>query len=368
MAPDWAAGGSIIAATDDGLLVSTDGGVTWATASGPDYPYVLATTSSGLLVGAYDEGVYYSAQGDAWHDSNDQMAAHLPPMAVFSDRFAQDRSLIMASMEGTIVRSMDGATTWEVVPSGGQEGPGEVWGTVSLLAGAGEGTSMALLAAAEAELAYSEDAGTSWSMLTGIVQEPISALAFSSSFKKDRTMLVGTAGGQVLVSRDAGASWQERVAFEGEMVVALALLGEVLYVVTARQTETGTWQLALQSSTAWQVLFTCEANQPAALFDLSAAPYVYCAMEQHVVCVSSAGQVVESELEGVEQISSLAAAADTVLAGSRKGLYASQDGAQSWECVSSDIPIVALHSASPDKAYAVSMGGGLWEISMEDAG
>jgi photosystem II stability/assembly factor-like uncharacterized protein len=202
-------------------------------------------------------------------------------------------------------------------------------------------------------------------MLTGVVQEPISALAFSSSFDQDRTILLGTAGGQVLVSQDAGVSWQQRVVFEGESIVALAALSEDVYVVTARQTETGTWQLTLQSSAAWQVLFTCEASQPAAVLDLSAAPYVYCAVEQHVVCISGADRVAESELDGIEQISCLAVSDGVVLAGSRKGLYRSTDSAQSWECVASEVPVVALHAVSPDKAYAVSMGGGLWEMALD---
>lgn len=177
-------------------------------------------------------------------------------------------------------------------------------------------------------------------------------------------MLVGTSGGQVLISGDAGALWQERFAFAGELVVALAAWAEDIYVVTARQTEAGMWQLTLQSSASEQALFTCEANQPAAVLDLSAAPHVYCAMEQHVVCVSNAGLVTESEIEGAEQISALAAGAGVVLAGSRKGLYVSHDSAQSWECVSLAIPTVALYSVSPGKAYAVSMGGGLWEIAL----
>ena len=362
MAPDWASGGPVIAATDDGILVSLDGGATWAAASGPAYPYVLAGTSSDLLVGAYDEGVYRSSRGQVWLDSNSHMAAHLPPMAVFSEQFAQDRSLVMASMEGTIVRSVDGTATWETVPADPQESPGAEWGTISLLVGAGAGPSMMLLAAAETDLAYSPDAGASWSALADGFQEPISALAFSSS--ADQAMLVGTAGGHVLASLDAGASWQQRVAFEGETVVALAARDDDLYVVTARPTETGSWRLTLQSSATWQAIFSCEASQPAALLNLSAAaPYVYCAMEQHVLCVSGDELVAESELEGVEQISSLAAVAGAVLAGSRKGLYRSIDDARSWECISSEIPIVALHADSADKAYAVSMGGGVWEIA-----
>jgi photosystem II stability/assembly factor-like uncharacterized protein len=363
MAPDWASGGPLIAATDNGILVSSDGGATWSASPGPAYPYVLAGTSSELLAGAYDEGVYRSARGQVWLESNAQMAAHLPPMVVFSDGFAKDRSLVMASMEGTIVRSVDGAMTWETVPEEIEQSPGAEWGTVSLFVGTGEGPSMMLLAAAENELAYSRDAGTSWSVLADVFHEPISALAVSSFTDQDPTMLVGTAGGQVLVSHDAGASWQQRVAFEDETVVALAAWADELYVVTARSTEAGTWQLALRDSATWQAIFSCEASQPAAVFDLSAAPFVYCAMEQHVLCVSGADLVAESELEGVEQLSSLAAAGDTVLAGSRKGLYRSTDRAQSWECVTPDLPAVALHMGSPGKAYAVSMGGALWEIA-----
>ena len=64
MSPDWAAGGSIIAATDDGILVSSDGGAVWSAAAGPDYPYVLADTSSGLLVGAYRVRLRQIVYGD----------------------------------------------------------------------------------------------------------------------------------------------------------------------------------------------------------------------------------------------------------------------------------------------------------------
>jgi photosystem II stability/assembly factor-like uncharacterized protein len=365
MAPDWAAGGLVIAATDDGVLLSSDGGDNWVAASGPEYPYVLAKTRSDLLVGAYDEGVFRSPRGEVWSASNEQMAAHLPPMVVFSDRFAEDRCLVMASMEGTIVRSGDGGATWEAPPPDEQGNPGDEWGTVSLLVGWGEGTSIKLLAAAEAELAFSEDVGTSWTMLSDLVQEPISALAFSAFYEQDRTLFVGTAGGQVLVSRDNGTFWEERVAFDGQMVVALAALGDNLYVVTGTPTDVGMWQLTLRGSATWEALYSCEASQPAAVLNVSSSRCVYCAMEEHVVCVSDGELVAENELLDVEQISSLATVGDTVLAGSRKGLYRSTDGARSWGCLSSEIPIVALDAVSPTRCYVVSMGGGLWQIDID---
>jgi hypothetical protein len=74
--------------------------------------------------------------------------------------------------------------------------------------------------------------------------------------------------------------------------------------------------------------------------------------------------IAESELDNAEQLSSLAVASDLVLAGSRTGLYCSTDAARSWECVSSEIRVVALHAVSPKQAYAVSMGGRLWQIDI----
>jgi photosystem II stability/assembly factor-like uncharacterized protein len=295
------------------------------------------------------------------------MAAHLPPLVVFSDDFEQDRSLLMASMEGTIVRSTDGGATWDVVPAKVEASPGDLWGTVSLLAGKGSGTFMTLLAAAEAELALSRDSGASWTVLTGIFDQPLSALAISSASESDETLMVGTAGGQVLLSSDGGHSWEPRGLFEGESVIAIAASNQYLYAVTAQQTDAGTWRLTLRQNGwvegSWRELFSREAGQPAAVLTASDGQDVYCAMEQRVMCVSGTELRTESELQDSEQISSLAILPEGILAGSRTGLYHSVDGGQAWEHVSSDISVVALHAVSSGQVYAVSMGGGLWKVA-----
>jgi photosystem II stability/assembly factor-like uncharacterized protein len=370
--PDWAKGGAMIAATDGGIISSTDMGASWRVAeTGPDYPYVVTRSRSGLLVGAYDEGVYRSSDGDAWSTSNENLSAHLPPVAVFSDDFARDRSLLMASMEGTIVRSEDGAATWTMLPQGQEESPGDVWGTVSLLAGTGKGATMALLAASEADLAYSQDAGSTWRMISRVAQEAIGAVAFSQTFAQDAALLVGTAGGRVLVSMDGGMSWKPRGTFDGEAVVALAARENEVYAVAARQSREGVWQLTLRRGDLyssgdgpWRELCSREASQPAAVLSLSTALRLYCAMGQRVLCVSAGDVIAESELDDAEQLSSLAVASDLVLAGSRTGLYCSTDGGHTWECVSSEIRVVALHATLPTQAYAVSMGGGVWQIDL----
>jgi photosystem II stability/assembly factor-like uncharacterized protein len=367
---DWAEGGAMLAATDGGLMVSTDTGTSWRVATaGPDYPYIVTQSGVGLLAGAYDEGVYHSSNGDVWSPSSDDLAAHLPPVVAFSEGFARDRSLLMASMEGTIVRSEDGAMTWMVVPQG--ESPGDIWGTVSLLVSAGKGAAMTVLAASETNLAVSQDAGGTWRMLPDVAQESIGALAFSQTFAQDGTMLVGTAGGLVWVSQNDGTSWEPRAVFEGESVVSLAARENEVYVVTARSSEEGVWQLTLRRGDLfsrgdgpWRAILSREADQPAAVLSLSAALRLYCAMGERILCVSAGEVIAESELDGVEQLSSLAVASDLVLAGSRTGLYCSTDGAHTWECVSSEIRVVALHAGSPEHAYAVSMGGGLWQIDL----
>jgi len=166
-------------------------------------------------------------------------------------------------------------------------------------------------------------------------------------------------------------SWEPRAAFEGESVVALAARENEVYAVTARPMGEGQWQLTLRRGDLfsrgdgpWRALLSREANQPAAVLSLSAASRLYCAAGQRVLCISGGDVIAESELDGAEQLSSLAVASDLVLAGSRTGLYCSADGAQSWECVSSEIRVVALHAVSPARAYAVSMGGGLWQIDL----
>ena len=184
-------------------------------------------------------------------------------------------------------------------------------------------------------------------------------------------MLVGTAGGQIMLSQDGGTSWELRAAFEGESVIALAARENEVYAMTARASEDGAWQLTLRRGDLfacgdgpWRAILSRTASQPAAVLNLSTASRLYCAMGERILCVAAGDVIEESELDDAEQISSLAVASDLVLAGSRTGLYCSTNGAHSWECVSSEIRVVALYAVSSKHAYAVSMGGGLWQIDL----
>jgi photosystem II stability/assembly factor-like uncharacterized protein len=357
----WAEGALMLAATDAGLCASVDGGQHWqAVKGGPDYPYVVTHGPRGYLSGAYDGGVYGSSDGLNWETCNVGLAAHLPPLAAFSRAFSSDRCLLMGSMEGALVRSTDAGTTWSQVYS-----PGEEWGAFSSMASAGQGDDLALLVASGGELAFSGDAGASWRACAAPLTAQISGLALTGSGQPGE-MLVGTTSGQVLASADGGASWETRALFSGEMVIALAGAGTPqapsTFVVTAQPLESGLWQLALKRTASGATIYASEAAQPSAVLDLAADGGLTCALHERVVCLHGGQVRAESQPFDGEPITALAAAGAQIWAGSRAGLCRSDDGGRSWETVSSALSVVALHAETPERVYAVTMGGRIWEI------
>lgn len=363
LSPDWAAGGSVVAATDDGLLLSADGGQTWRASQGaPDYPYVVVSGGEGLLAGVYEEGIYRSVEGDIWSPSNENLSAHLPPVVCFSGAFERDRTLLMASMEGTMVRSSDGGQTWTSLL--GEEDVG-----VSAFTGTGEGGSMALLAAAESVVLCSRDSGDTWAAAVNTGQDPLSALAISANYDRDRCMVAGTTGGQVLLSIDGGTSWRHMQAL-GEMVVALAARTvsgrREVYAVTARAAEDGSSLLTLHKGGDWQALQSRAASEPVAVLRLVGENDLLCSLGKHILYLEADAWVAENELDGPASVSCLEVSGEAFLAGTRWGLSCSTDRAQSWAWLTSELSVVALHAMpdDPQQVVVVSMGGRMWQVDV----
>jgi len=358
----WASGEPLVAAADGGLLTSADGGVTWdASQAGAEYPYIVAGCAGELLSGAYQEGVFRSADGTAWSASNEGLAAHIPPLACLSERFEDDRTLVMASMEGALARSEDAGQTWQILREDDER-------VFSSLRGAGANKSMALLAAAEATLFCSGDSGETWRAVLNAGEDPFGAVALSATYAEDKTALAGTVGGHVFVSVDGGATWKRAAALTGEMVVSLAALTAggslVAYAVTAQPTPEGPWRMTLREGTSWEALLTRVSTEPVALLSPYGESGLLCAIGQDILTLEGGELVSEFALDGPAPVSSFATAGETLLAGTRLGVYRSTDKGETWDCLSEDVGALSIHCPSPDQATVVSMGGRLWHLDL----
>ena len=353
VADDWDNGGRILAAADGGLLTSTDRGQTWQpTTGGPEYPYVLAQCGETLLTGAYEDGVYASPDGTHWTICNEGLSAHLPPLAGFSSDFEQDGTLVMASMEGGLAGSTDGGKTWNILA--------EEF-AVSSMASTGAGASMALLAAAEGTLLYSADAGQTWQSARSTGADPLTAVAFGGNGET----LAGTASGQVFVGSAENPGGQ-RIGQVGEMVVAVAAVGsgdDLLPVVVTAAQQDEAWMLHLRRGMDGALLFSQQANEPVAALYPLAGDRLLCSLGS-VVAVLGGGQVLNTgTLEADAPVACLAATGNALLAGSRFGLFYSNDDGASWQWLTSDLSAVALHTERSGSVTVVEMGGRIWQVN-----
>jgi photosystem II stability/assembly factor-like uncharacterized protein len=370
--PGWARGERLILAADGGLLTSVDGGMSWeAVQGGGEYPYIVIPCADELLTGSYQEGVHRSTDGAVWSASNAGLAAHIPPMAALSERFEQDNTLLVASMEGALARSKDAGQTWQPLLQ-------EDEFVLASLRGAGAGASMTLLAAAETSLLCSQDSGETWRAVLEVEEDLFGAAALSHTFAGDKTALAGTAGGQVYLSNDGGVSWKLAAALAGETIVALTartIRGTLeAYAVTAQPTPEGAWQVTLRSvlsgakglreGTSWEALLSRASNEPVAMLYGRGEKGLLCAIGQQILYLEQGELVSEYMLDGPAPVSCFASAGETLLAGTRLGVYRSTGNAATWDCLSEEVGALAIHCASPDQAYALSMGGNLWRLDL----
>jgi hypothetical protein len=137
-----------------------------------------------------------------------------------------------------------------------------------------------------------------------------------------------------------------------------------MYAVTARQSDTGSWQLALRDGTSWDVVLARKSTEAAATLCPLDGGGLLCAMGSRAMYLRDGEPVGESVLEGDAAISSFTTVEDVLLAGTRQGIHRSTDQAKSWEWLTSDLSAVALRAVERGRVYAVSMGGRLWQLDL----
>ncbi|MBV9324572.1 MAG: hypothetical protein JO352_12380 [Chloroflexi bacterium] len=158
-----------------------------------------ATTADGqtLVFAATSAGVYRSSdRGQTWTATSPNDVVPFNEAILASPGFATDRTLFVGGRNG-LYRSLDGASTWSRVLTGGH---------VTSLAVAPE----VIFAGTEVDgILRSEDGGRTWSSANpGLLDLTVLALALSPAFERDGTGLAATASG-VYRTRNAGKSWRE---------------------------------------------------------------------------------------------------------------------------------------------------------------
>lgn len=106
---DPTAEGRLVATTDDGLIVSDDGGASFGPHDRqPPEPLLLVDHAGSALVGLGLDGTVWSLQGGTWHVAGSPGGA---PEAFL----ALDADTLLAAVDAVVLRSDDSGQTWDVI-------------------------------------------------------------------------------------------------------------------------------------------------------------------------------------------------------------------------------------------------------------
>ena len=203
IAPGASNGGSVLAATDSGVLLrSTDACRSWERVEDLDADPIeslawieretaVAGTVSGRLLRSTDGGGHWET---VWRSEGDTVNG----IAV-SESDGGSRQVVAATGRGQLLQSSDGATTW-------QERPITSDGEISALC-VGASNGRALIGTDRRGVYRLTADGPPAAKNAGLVNRPILDLAESRSIDGDNTLVLGTLQDGVLVSRDGGLNW-----------------------------------------------------------------------------------------------------------------------------------------------------------------
>jgi photosystem II stability/assembly factor-like uncharacterized protein len=309
----------VFAATENGLYVSTDGGVHWQPSlDGPGDPSAdaLALGSDGMLYLANLDGVYASPDaGVTW----EHWGQGLPPVPMLSVAVAPSApNVIYAGSTGAgLYRSDDRGITWSVTAWDGASVPG--------IAIHPTDSDLVYFRVAFERVYSSADGGKSvqarWTGFT-LFTEVMSLVV--DSREPDRLFAGGT--DTLYRSLDGAASWQP---------VGPELDGQTVFAIVAHYVGPS-------------------PRSPASVLAESATPALLAGATKGVYASDDAGQSWRPLGEGLEDITVTAlainpASRERVYAGTKyRGVFRSGDGGQTWEPAGLDGLSVATLLASED--------------------
>ncbi len=188
-----------------GIWVGGAGGVAWRDAGGEWEPRIsglplLTVTAleyvSGQLVAGGTGGIARSQDGGkTWQKANLQEGVASITAFATSPNFAQDHTMLAATLESGILRTEDDGLNWHTVTFGLQS-----FEVIALLWAAGE----TVIAATVDGLYRSSNGGRAWRFVRESEGLSLAALAL----QPDGTLLAASESGEMLRSTDNGTRWQ----------------------------------------------------------------------------------------------------------------------------------------------------------------
>lgn len=230
--------GTLYAATDDGFLVSTDGGLEWV--NGPlsgDTVYAVLRSRQNLVAGLASSGVVFSSDnGSTWNPSS-LTTGSVSGLTRFGNR------VIAVSEEGRVLMSTDDGKTFSLMHE-----VADAWFTSVAVV-----NNSIVVGVAGDDVLVSSDSGATWQhrLLHSILVSDVNALSTSrSSFKRDNapypSLFASAYASGVYESTDGGMNWSEERnglphrfvlgVCEDDRVVMAGLEGSGVYVAQCTNT------------------------------------------------------------------------------------------------------------------------------------
>jgi photosystem II stability/assembly factor-like uncharacterized protein len=324
--------GVILVAQNNGLLKSTNGGVSWTEfhngiPGGETYFNGVAVSpgaSPVILAGGEANGVVRSTDGGStWAVAKSGLLANVGPLAIAVDPSNPRRAVAGLSFSGG-VRTADGGRTWTWI---NELGIGNVFSVVAVPGVAGD------FVAGTFGAYRSTDAGVTWHASSPQIQDNVYSLAAGTS--ASHPLFAGTQSQKVLKSTDGGASWHSASAgLPSEPVNALSVGPAPAAVIYAGLSNGSVWA-STNSGASWHP--SGAALDSSAVVSLGADP-------NH---------------------------ANVIFAGTLHGLYRSTDGGSSWASLDTAVGAtgyvfgIALPTGASDTVFATVFGSGVF-VSRDD--
>lgn len=220
--PDFQQDGRLYAIVRSVVLVSDDGGATWARkVNGLDHKHMLVSLDVAdggrtVYVTSMGDGVYRSGDGgETWVHSNDGLESLVIDLVSASPH--ESGHAAVADVEGGLYITEDFAATWEKADGN--------YGKVTAVTFVPDQPGVLLMGDHHGGLYRSQNGGRHWDEVGRVAGSgAVTALAVAPAFTSDPVVLVGTATGRILRSDDGGESFESIVVSSaGQPIVSLAM-------------------------------------------------------------------------------------------------------------------------------------------------